>query len=155
MTTWKVHKRSSNCQGTVMAAHHQAPGEPFGGVGEGGLASFCYLRNSICKYVRNSAEFRGIPGKFYYKNTAEFPGIPYVFKTFRIPPEVKNVLPWTPYTKLSAVSHRFLSVAFLFVQNVEAPDQIFLSYWPKCLARSRHYTEVQTIAISLLHCKKS
>jgi hypothetical protein len=40
-------------------AHHQAPGEPFGGVGEGGL---------------------GIPGKFYSKNTAEFRGIPYVFQ---------------------------------------------------------------------------
>ncbi len=42
-------------------------------------------------------EFRGIPGIFTAKNTAEFRGIPYVFHTFRIPSEVKNALPWTPY----------------------------------------------------------
>jgi hypothetical protein len=39
-------------------------------------------------------EFRGIPGKIYYKNTAEFRVF---FKKFRIPPEVKTALPWTPY----------------------------------------------------------
>ncbi len=38
--------------------------------------SFCYLRNSVCKYIRNSAEFRGIPANFTAKNTAKFRGIP-------------------------------------------------------------------------------
>ena len=42
--------------------------------------SFSYMRNSVCKYERNSAEFRGIPGNFTAKNTAEFRGIPYVFQ---------------------------------------------------------------------------
>jgi hypothetical protein len=42
---------------------------------------------------RNSAKFRGIPGKFYCKNTAEFRMF---FNKFRIPPEVKKALPWTP-----------------------------------------------------------
>jgi hypothetical protein len=30
------------------------------------------MRNSVCKYRRNSGEFRGIPGIFTAKNTAEF-----------------------------------------------------------------------------------
>ncbi len=38
--------------------------------------SFSYLRNSVCKYIRNSAEFRGIPANFSAKNTAKFRGIP-------------------------------------------------------------------------------
>jgi len=38
--------------------------------------SFTYMRNSVCKYRRNSAEFRGIPVLFTAKNTAEFRGIP-------------------------------------------------------------------------------
>ncbi len=38
--------------------------------------SFTYMRNSVCRYRRNSAEFRGIPGIFTAKNTAEFRGIP-------------------------------------------------------------------------------
>jgi len=42
--------------------------------------SFTYMRNSVCKYRRNSAEFRGIPVLFTAKNTAEFRGIPYVFQ---------------------------------------------------------------------------
>jgi hypothetical protein len=52
-------------------------------------------------------KFRGIPripGIFTAKNTAEFRGIPrnsaefrMFFKKFRIPSEVKNALPWTPY----------------------------------------------------------
>jgi hypothetical protein len=46
-------------------------------------------------------EFCGIPGIFTAKNTAEFRGIPRnpvcFFKKFRIPSEVKNALPWTPY----------------------------------------------------------
>ncbi len=42
--------------------------------------SFRYLRNSAYKYIRNSPEFLGIPGKFCCKNTAEFRGIPYVFQ---------------------------------------------------------------------------
>ena len=33
------------------------------------------MRNSVCKYIRNSAEFPGIPGNFTAKNTAEFRGI--------------------------------------------------------------------------------
>jgi hypothetical protein len=33
------------------------------------------MRNSVCKYIRNSPEFRGIPGNFTAKNTAEFRGI--------------------------------------------------------------------------------
>jgi hypothetical protein len=41
-------------------------------------------------------EFRGIPGIFTAKNTAEFRMF---FKKFRIPSEVKNALPWTPYTR--------------------------------------------------------
>ncbi len=59
------------------------------------------MRNSVCKYIRNSAEFRGIPGNFTAKNTAEFREISrnsaVFFKKFRIPSEVKNALPWTPY----------------------------------------------------------
>jgi hypothetical protein len=73
-------------------AHHKAPGEPFGGVGEGGLASFCYLRNSVCKYVRNSGEFQVNFTLKIPRNSAEFRMF---FKKFRIPPEVKNALPWT------------------------------------------------------------
>jgi hypothetical protein len=48
-------------------------------------------------------EFRGIPGKIYYKNTAKFREIlrnsaefRVFFKKFRIPPEVKKTLTWTP-----------------------------------------------------------
>jgi hypothetical protein len=37
--------------------------------------SFTYMRNSVCKYIRNSAEFRMF------------------FKKFRVPGEVKNALP--------------------------------------------------------------
>jgi hypothetical protein len=66
--------------------------------------SFSYLGNSVCKYIRNSAKFRGIPGKIYYKkyrgiprNSAEFRVF---FKKFRIPPEVKKALPWTPYLRV-------------------------------------------------------
>jgi hypothetical protein len=50
-------------------------------------------------------EFREIPGKLYYKNTTEFREIPRIsmcfFKKFRIPPEVKKALPWTPYSGAS------------------------------------------------------
>jgi hypothetical protein len=42
--------------------------------------SFSYMRNSVRKYARNSAEFRGIPVIFTAKNTAEFRGIPYFFQ---------------------------------------------------------------------------
>jgi hypothetical protein len=42
--------------------------------------SFSYMRNSVCKYIRNSVEFRGILGNFTAKNTAEFRGIPFVFQ---------------------------------------------------------------------------
>ncbi len=42
--------------------------------------SFSSMRNSVCKYIRNSAKFRGIPANFTAKNTAEFRGIPYVFQ---------------------------------------------------------------------------
>ncbi len=44
--------------------------------------SFSYLRNSVCKYIRNFAEFREIPGSFTAKNTAEFRGIPRNFVCF-------------------------------------------------------------------------
>jgi hypothetical protein len=43
-------------------------------------------------------EFRGIPGNFTAKNTAEFRMF---FKKFRIPSEVKNALPWKPYSNLA------------------------------------------------------
>jgi hypothetical protein len=42
--------------------------------------SFSYMRNSVCKYLRNYAELRGIPEIFTAKNTAEFREIPYVFQ---------------------------------------------------------------------------
>jgi hypothetical protein len=42
--------------------------------------SFSYMRNSVCKYIRNSAKFRGIPVNFTAKNTAEFRMF---FKKFR------------------------------------------------------------------------
>ncbi len=45
---------------------------------ESGL--FSYLWNSVCKYIRNSAVFHGIPGIFYCKNTAQYCGIPYFFQ---------------------------------------------------------------------------
>jgi hypothetical protein len=48
--------------------------------GELKSGSFSYMRNSVCKYIRNSAKFRGIPVNFTAKNTAEFRGIPYVFQ---------------------------------------------------------------------------
>jgi hypothetical protein len=43
--------------------------------------------------MQKHPEFSEIPGKIYYKNTAEFREF---FKKFRIPPEVKKALPWTP-----------------------------------------------------------
>ncbi len=49
-------------------------------------------------------EFREIPGSFYCKKYRGIPGISrnfaefrMFFKKFRIPSEVKNALPWTPY----------------------------------------------------------
>jgi hypothetical protein len=39
--------------------------------------SFSYLRNSVCKYIRNSAEFREIPGSFTAKIPYVFQKIPY------------------------------------------------------------------------------
>ena len=47
-----------------------------GGIWNLESGSFSYLGNSVCKNIRNSAKFRGIPGKIYYKNTAEFREIP-------------------------------------------------------------------------------
>jgi hypothetical protein len=43
---------------------------------------FCnlYMRNSVCKYIRNSAEFRDILLQKIPRNSAEFRGIPYVFQ---------------------------------------------------------------------------
>ncbi len=34
-----------------------------GGIWNLESGSFSYLGNSVCKYIRNSAKFRGIPGK--------------------------------------------------------------------------------------------
>jgi hypothetical protein len=48
-------------------------------------------------------EFREIPrnsGKNLLKNTAEFREILLFFKKFRILPEVKKALPWTPYPEV-------------------------------------------------------
>jgi hypothetical protein len=45
-------------------------------------------------------KFRGIQGKFYCKNNTEFCMF---FKKFRIPPEVKKALPWTPYLEVRAL----------------------------------------------------
>jgi hypothetical protein len=47
-----------------------------GGIWNLESGSFSYLGNSVCKNIRNSAKFRGIPGKIHYKNTAEFREIP-------------------------------------------------------------------------------
>jgi hypothetical protein len=49
---------------------------------------------------RNSAEFRQILLQKIPRNSAEFRMF---FKKFRIPSEVKNALPWTPYYQVSTV----------------------------------------------------
>jgi hypothetical protein len=51
-------------------------------------------RNSVSKFIRNSAEFREVLLQKIPRNSAEFLMF---LKKFRIPSEVKNALPWTPY----------------------------------------------------------
>ncbi len=61
--------------------------------------SFSYLRNSVCNTYgipRNSAEFRL---NFTVKIPRNSPEFRVFFKKFRILPEVKKALPWTPYKK--------------------------------------------------------
>jgi hypothetical protein len=42
--------------------------------------SFTFMRNSVCKYRRNSPEFRAFLLQKIPRNSAEFRGIPYVFQ---------------------------------------------------------------------------
>jgi hypothetical protein len=65
-------------------------------------------------------EFRGIPANFTAKNTAKFRGIPYVFKKFRIPSEVKNALPWTPYLYLYRMREVGTILAIFVTSGLEA-----------------------------------
>jgi hypothetical protein len=50
--------------------------------------SFTYMRNSVCKYIRNSPEFRGIPGiftaKFRRKSKTHFRGHPKCDATYSV-----------------------------------------------------------------------
>jgi hypothetical protein len=58
--------------------------------------SFTYMRNSVCKYIRNSAEFREFVLQKIPRNSRNSAEFRLFFKKFRIPSEVKNALPWTP-----------------------------------------------------------
>jgi hypothetical protein len=75
-----------------------------------------------------NTEFRGIPrnsGKFYCKKYREIPRnsaeFRMFFKKFRIPSEVKNALPWTPYRQVyyylpSTTDGRQMSIDIFLVE---------------------------------------